>query len=121
MTLPRIISRNTIQTIPEKSLKGNSNVIGTTFVTLYTVPSNQKAVIIKAGARFISGGANTNLRLNIGGERMYNQTVADTQMVDIPAASGQALDAGDTITLSGDSGSDNGSMNYYITYKELPI
>jgi len=84
------------------------------------VPSNQKAVIIKAGARFISGGANTNLRLNIGGERMYNQTVADVQMVEITSATGQELDAGDTITLSGDSASDNGSMNYYITYKELP-
>ena len=120
MALPRISPRNQTQRIAEQSLKGNENTIGTTVITLYTVPTNKKARIVAASVRFISGGANTNLRLNMGGERMSNRTSADPEQVDLPQCLNKELDAGDTITLSGDSGSDNGSMNFFITFVELP-
>ena len=122
MTLPQLVSRNQTQGIQEQSLKGNENTIGTTVITLYTVPSSKKAVLKSAGARFVSGGANTNLDVLMAGQRIFRETAAPSPPVlqDIPNVKGMVLTAGQTITLVGDSGSNNGSMNFFFTFTELP-
>jgi len=120
MALPQIIARNAQQKILEQSVKGNSNIIGTTIVVLYTVPSGKKAIITSASFRLVSVGANTDLDIDIGNERFVRTQTTSLFMVDLPTAIGKELDAGDTIELMGDSGSDNGSMNFFFTFKELP-
>jgi len=116
----KLTVRGVSQKIQEQSVKGNSNVIGTTIVVLYTVPAGQKAIITSASFRLVSVGANTDLDIDIGGERFVRTQTASTFMIDLPSAIGKELDAGDTIELMGDSGSDNGSMNFFFTFKELP-
>jgi len=122
MALPTVVSRNAAQKILDQSVLGNENTIGTTVTTLYTVPTGKKAKITAAAARFVSGGANTNLDVLIAGERVFRESAAPSPPVlqDIPNIKGAVLVAGETITLVGDSGSDNGSMNFAFTFTELP-
>ena len=122
MTLPSIISRNSVHVNTDQSVGGNENTIGTTVITLYTVPTNQKAILKSAAARFVSGGANTNLDVVIGNQRVFRETAAPSPPVlqDIPNVKGMVLTAAQTITLVGDSGSNNGSMNFFFTFTELP-
>ena len=116
------VARNVSQKIQEHSIKGNRNTIGTTVIVLFTVAAGKKVIIKSAAQRFVSGGANTFLQILIGGERVSRETAAPVPPVlqDIPTAAGKQLNAGDTIVLSGDSGSNNGSMNFFITFVELP-
>jgi len=120
MTLPQVISRNISQKITNQSLNGNSNIVGTTVVTLLTVGAGKKVEIIGIANRYISGGANTNMDIILGGRRLRRASSADTNLVDIPQGKGQVLIATETITLLGDSGSDNGSMDYMISFRETP-
>ena len=122
MTLPSIISRNSVQVNTDQSVGGNENTIGTTVITLYTVPANKKAILKSAAARFVSGGANTNLDVVIATQRVFRETAAPSPPVlqDIPNVKGMILTAGQTITLVGDSGSNNGSMSFFFTFTELP-
>ena len=122
MTLPSIISRNSVQVNTDQSVSGNENTIGTAVITLYTVPANKKAILKSAAARFVSGGANTNLDILIAGQRIFRETAAPSPPVlqDIPNVKGMVLIAAQTITLVGDSGSNNGSMNFFFTFTELP-
>ena len=122
MTLPSIISRNSVQVNTDQSVGGNENTIGTTVITLYTVPSNKKAILKSAAARFVSGGANTNLDIVIATQRVFRETAAPSPPVlqDIPNVKGMVLIAAQTIQLLGDSGSNNGSMNFFFTFTELP-
>ena len=122
MTLPSIISRNSVQVNTDQSVGGNSAIVGTAVVTLYTVPANKKAILKSAAARFVSGGANTNLDVVIGAQRVFRETAAPSPPVlqDIPNVKGMVLIAAQTIQLLGDSGSNNGSMNFFFTFTELP-
>lgn len=122
MGLPQIIARNASQVTGDTSIKGNRNTVGTTVIDLYTVPAGKKAIIKGASARFVSGGANTLLQVLVAGERVFRETSAPSPAVlqDIPNVKGMVLLAGETISLSGDSGSDNGSMNFLFTFQELP-
>ena len=122
MTLPSIISRNSVQVNTDQSVGGNSTIVGTAVVTLYTVPANKKAILKSAAARFVSAGANTNLDLVIATQRVCRETAAPSPPVlqDIPNVKGMVLTAGQTITLIGDSASNNGSMNFFFTFTELP-
>ena len=122
MTLPSIISRNQIQVNSDITIKGNENTIGSTVTTLYTVPASKKTVIKSGAARFVSGGANALLEVLVGGERVHRQTAAPSPPVlqDIPTIKGMTLEAAETIQLQGDSGSNNGSMNFSFTLTELP-
>jgi len=119
----KLTVRGATQSIQEQTLIGNRNDIGTTVITLYTVPAGKKARIIGATRRFISGGANTLLDIDMGGERVVRDTAVPSPPIDqdIPTVKNMVLVAGETIELSGDSGSDNGSMNFWITYEELPV
>ena len=122
MTLPSIISRNSVQVNTDQSVGGNSAILGTAVVTLYTVPANKKAILKSAAARFVSAGANTNLDILISGQRVFRQSAApsDATLQDIPNVKGMVMIAAETIQLLGDSGSNNGSMNFFFTFTELP-
>jgi len=122
MGLPQIVARNQSQVTGDTSLKGNENSIGTTPTILYTVPAGKKAIVTAAAARFVSGGANTNLDITIAGERIFRESAAPSPPVlqDIPNVKGMVMLATETIVLLGDSGSDNGSMNFLFTFNELP-
>ena len=122
MTLPSIISRNQIQTNSDITIKGNENTIGSTVTTLYTVPTGKKTIVKSGAARFVSGGANALLEVLVGGERVHRETAAPNPpiLIDIPTIKGMTLEAAETIQLQGDSGSNNGSMNFSFTLTELP-
>jgi len=121
MALPQIISRNISQKITNQVLNGNENSIGTTVITILTVGTGKKIEILGIANRYVSGGGNTNMDIIIGGQRLRRASSADSNLVDIPQGKGQVLTAAQTITLEGDSGSDNGSMNFMISYRETPI
>jgi len=118
----KLVVRGTSQVNTDQSIGGNRTTIGTTVITLYTVPANKKAIIKSAAARFVSGGANTLLDVDMAGQRIFRETAAPSPPVlqDIPNVKGMVLVAAETIELSGDSGSDNGSMNFFFTFTELP-
>jgi len=119
----KLTVRGVSQTVQDTTVKGNSTVIGTTVVVLYTVPGGKKARVKSGASRFVSGGANTFLQVNVGGERVVRETAAPSPPIlqDIATIKGMVLEAGETIELEGDSGSDNGSMNFTFTFEELPI
>jgi len=108
------------QKITTQVLNSNSSVVGTTVVTLLTVAANRKVEIIGIANRAVSLGANLVLDINIGGRRLRRATVIEANLVDLPQGRGQMLSAGQTITLTGDSGSDNGSIDFMISFRETP-
>ena len=122
MTLPSIISRNQAQVNSDITIKGNENTIGSTVTTLYTVPAGKKTVVKSGAARFVSGGANALLEVLVGGERVHRETAAPSPPIlqDIGTIKGMTMEAAETIQLQGDSGSNNGSMNFSFTLTELP-
>ena len=99
MTLPILVSRNQAQVNSDITVKGNRNTIGTTVITLYTVPTGKKAILKSAAARFVSGGANTNLDVVMATQRVFRETAAPSPPVlqDIPNVKGMVLTAGQTI------------------------
>lgn len=120
MTLPQIISRNLPQVIGTNiQVTVNPTTIGTTVTTLYTVPAAKVAEVTSYLVRFSSFGANSNLRVNARAQRIRNATVVDLAAVE-SAGGGIRLAATETLTLTGDSGSDNGSAVVLISLKELP-
>jgi len=116
----KVTSLSQTQKITTQVLNSNSAVVGTTVVTLLTVAANRKIEIIEISNRAVSFGANTVMDINLAGRRLRRASSADTNLVDIPQGKNQMLSATQTITLSGDSGSDNGSIDYMISYRETP-
>jgi len=120
MTLPQIISRNTPQVIGTNiQVTANETTIGTTVTTLYTVPAAKVALITSYLVRFTSFGGNADMHVNARASRIRFATVVDAAAVE-SAGGGIRLAATETLTLTGDSGSDNGSAIVLISLKELP-
>jgi len=113
-------SLNQTQKITDQSLNGNSVLVGTAAVILLTVATGKKIEIIEISNRAVSFGGNTVMDINIGGRRLRRTTAADLNLVDIPQGKNQVLAAAETITLSGDSGSNNGSIDFMISFRETP-
>lgn len=109
------------QVIPDKSVNGSSTVIGTTPVTLYTCPTGKKAKITAASFAGTSYGAGTYIRLLINGVEMRRATTIENAQVNALTGSNSIiLTAGQIIVLTGDSGANNQSAEYNVTYQELP-
>lgn len=120
MTLAKLTTRGQTQKITTQPLNNNSNVVGTTNVTILTVAAGKKIEIIEISNRAVSFGANTTMDIIIGGRRLRRATVADANLVDIPQGRNQVLTAAQTIVLAGDNAANNGSMDYMISYRETP-
>lgn len=117
----RTRSLNLSQKLTDTTIAGNSAIVGTTLVTVYTVPTNKKARIIGAADRLVSLGANTLTRVLLAGRRYNNKTVAELALVVIAPAIGVMLIAGETIQLQGDAAGNNGSVDFSFTVLELPV
>lgn len=121
MTLPQIIPRNTLQTIPEIPVLGVSVIIGTTVVVLYTCPAGKKAKITAAAFESNGGGANAIMQARINTNSFHEIPLANQDEPDnVPAMIGQVLEATDTINLLGDNAADNGAAEFNIALQESP-
>lgn len=121
MTLPQIIARNTLQSIPEVPVLGFSVAIGTTVVTLYTCPAGKKAKITAAAFESNGGGANGLMQARINTNSFHEIPLANQDEPDnVPAMIGQVLEATDTINLLGDNAADNGAAEFNIALQESP-
>ena len=119
MGLPQIISRNTINVIPDQSASGNPNTIGTTPFVLYTVPTGSKAILKTFLFRSTGFGAGTDMQAVANGIILLDTTTQATAMENA-LSSPVILAAGQTVTLKGDSASNNESAFFFITFQELP-
>jgi len=120
MALPVIVSRNQVNTIPDQAASGNPTTIGTTPFVIYTVPTGQKAILKSFVFRPTGFGAGTDMNANVASRRMRVETATSLVMLDAIAGAQLTLVAGDTVTLDGDSGSDNESAFFFISFVELP-
>ena len=119
MVLPQIISRNTINVIPDQSNSGNPTTIGTTPFVLYTVPAGRKAILKTFVFRATGFGAGTTMQAVANGINLLDTSSTSNTMVNALVSS-IILAAGQTVTLKGDSGSNNESAFFFITFQELP-
>jgi len=121
MTLPQIISRNQKQSLLQNiQSDGNPTTIGTTAVVLYTCPAGKVALVTGLQVRFTGLGANTSLFVNARGRRLREDTTGTEASMVESAGQGIRLEATETITLTGDSGSDNGDGFFVLSIAELP-
>lgn len=119
MALPQVISRNLAQVANSNVLvNASSTIIGTTAVTLYTVPAGKVAMINSLITRISGMGANTAISLTVEGNIVKRVTASETTSVE-SAGGGIRLVATDVISFSGDSGSDNGAAGWLISIKEF--
>lgn len=109
---------NQTQKITNQRLNGNSVIVGVTAVILRTVPAGRRLEILQISNRAISFGTNTVMDINIGGRRLRRASATDDNLVDIPQGKNQTLEAGETITLSGDGAGNNGSVDFMISFRE---
>lgn len=93
--------------------------VGTTTPALYTVPAGKKAVINALSDKFVAYGANGSMKLTIAGVIVRSNTLVETSYTIEPVA-GQILTAGQTIIYQGDNAANNGTINVFLSYTELP-
>jgi len=121
MALPQIISRNLAQVANSNVLvNATSTIIGTTAVTLYTVPAGKIAQINSLITRVSGMGANTAISLNVEGN-IVKRVTASEDLGNDSAGGGIRLVATDVITFTGNSGSDNGAAGWLISIKEFDV
>ncbi len=120
MALPIVISRNQVNVIPDKSASGNPNTIGTTPFVLYTVPTGFKTLLKAFLYRPTGFGAGTKMQPVVAGSNLRDDSSTSTVMFDCLSGATLLLNASETITLKGDSGSNNESAFWFITFQELP-
>lgn len=110
-----------IQKIPDTGITETLTTIGTTVVTIYTVPAGKKAKVNFIAWALVALGANTKIDLKlvsiIGEEKT---AVAAAAMVLYTGANGTILTAGQTIQYSGDNAANNGTVNVNFSVTELP-
>jgi len=120
MAIASLISRNTKQVLSANvQSNGNPTTIGTTPVVVYTCPTGKACLVTSYVTRFTGAGSNTGLFVNARGVRLRESTDPNEAAFE-DARNGIRLAAGETITLSGDSGSNNGSAFFIFTGTELP-
>jgi len=118
-----IISKNISQTIKANvQADGNPVTIGTTPVIIYTCPAGKSCLVISYLTRVTSFGGNTFYFVNARDRRLRRARSADGEEINMieSASGGIRLAAGETISLSGNSGSNNGSAFFVFTGQELP-
>jgi len=120
MTLPQIISRNTVQTIPTTALIILRVLSPFTF---YTCPTGKKAVI-SGRATCTSLGAASDCLLNAAGVEIaqWSGTAIGDRILEVNNyfPFDLQLDAGDTLDYSQDSGT-NSQMLINVRIQESPI
>ncbi len=110
----------TNQVISDLSINGTSVVIGTTAVTLYTCPANKKAIIKSFSFAGTSFGAGTYIKSLVNAIETRRTIIIETQQVNSLGSGQIIVTAGQTVQLKGDSGANNESAEYNLTYQELP-
>lgn len=111
---------NAIQKIPYISVKGTAVNFGTTPEIVYTCPTGKKALIITATTMFVAFGTGTRGQSNYGSVRGRSVNVADANPVSEPIALNLVLNAGETISFSGDAAGNNETANYNFSVQETP-
>jgi len=111
------------KTIPSITNFQTNTVVGTTPRIIYTCPVGKTAKIENLAVRTVSYGGNTLMNTLVDGNRVRRTVSAavDTDLVQVSQALNAVLTAGQTISLTGDSGSDNGSMDTLTVVRETPI
>jgi len=112
-------ARNSSQKVPQQSAKGTCTTAGSTPAVIYTVPAGQKAYVSVANWNNVANGGNSFLQSRYAGVLARKATVAEASPIADPAGI-VVLNAGETIAFIGDSGANNGTINYFFTYQESP-
>lgn len=102
-----------------KKIVGNSIVVGTTGVTIYTVPAGKVAIINTFSDQSINFGANTGINFRINALNLRNCANNETGLTS-ENINGTRLEAGDVISVFGNNAGNNGSVNWFIALMELP-
>jgi len=121
MALPVIVSRNQKQVLAQNvEADGNPTTIGaTSIITIYTVPTGKVCLVTNLLFRVTGLGNGTDMQLNAKLRRLREATATETSMVE-SAGQGILMTAGDTVTITGDAASDNGSAFFIFSGEELP-
>jgi len=120
MAIATLTPRNQPQVLGSNvQADGNPNTIGTTAVVVYTCPAGKQCLVTNYQVRFSSFGANTSMFVNARLRRMREALTVEQTMVE-SVANGIRLAAGETLTLTGNSGSNNGSAFFIFSGTELP-
>jgi len=115
-----IQAKNQAQKTADISFSGNRTDVGTTPVVIYTCPTGQKARVTTFLWRPNGFGSGTEVFANVAGLRMDAETVIQTVFRSVLQGSDVGIEAGDTITLSGDGGSNNSTVLFFVTVLESP-
>jgi len=115
-----LIAKNASQKSNDLSFNATKTNVGTTPVVVYTVPAGQQAVVTTYLWQANGFGSGTEVYANLANLRMDEETVIQSVFRSVLAGSFAGIKAGETITISGNGGSNNSTVKYLITVKESP-
>jgi len=120
MALPQIISRNLAQVIGVNVVSsGTTIIIGTTVVTLYTVPTGKQALITSLLSRVTGMGSNTAISITVDAVSIKRVTAAETVATESSPGGGILMNAGEVIIYLGNNAADDGAGTFFISIKEF--
>lgn len=119
MALPQVISRNLAQVIGvNTTASGASIVLGTTSLTLYTVPTGKTALITSLLSRVTGMGTNTAIQILVNSISVKRVTAIEDLATE-NAGGGIRITAAQTIVFIGNNAADDGAGQWLITIKEF--